>query len=192
MFYPSMKTLSVSLAALVALTISALAQMPQVGPGSIKIGKVLPAMVKTPEYNLTSGPTKRSRNRDWLEIEVEFETKPDDIDELTFKYTILVEKKLLDGEVTHVNIPSKDHFSVMYIGPRTLEKLSGGKGVGPNSIENVWIEVSRQGQVLGKASFRPGNPPNLPHLTGLVLNKDETPFAPLFYDRYEAIKKSGR
>jgi hypothetical protein len=52
------------------------------------------------------------------------------------------------------------------------------------------VEVSKQGQVLDKASFKPGAPPNLPHLTGLLLNKDETPFGPLFYDRYEAIKKS--
>jgi len=32
--------------------------------------------------------------------------------------------------------------------------------------------------------------PNLPHLAGLVLNKMETPFAPLYFDRYEAIKMS--
>ena len=79
------------------------AQAP-VGPGSIKLGKVQPAVVKTPEFNLTSGPTKRSKPADWLEIEVEYETKPDDIDELTFKFTVMFEKKLLDGEVTYANI----------------------------------------------------------------------------------------
>ena len=31
--------------------------------------------------------------------------------------------------------------------------------------------------------------PNGPKLTGLILNKNETPFAPLYFDRYEAIKK---
>lgn len=185
-----MKTLSLSLCTLFVLAFGASAQT-LVGPGSVKLGKVQPAVVKTPEYNLTSGPTKRSKTGDWLEVEVEFETKPEDIDELTFKYTILLERKLLDGEVTHINIPKgKDRFSVMYVSPRTIERLTGGKALTAGSIENVWIEVSKQGQVLDRASFKPGAAPNLPHMTGMVLNKDETPFAPLFYDRYEAIKKS--
>lgn len=185
-----MKTFSLFACALVALGMAASAQSSVVGPGSIKLGKVQPEVVKTPEFSLTSGPTKRSKLGQWLEVEVEYETKPEDIDELTFKFTILVEKKLLDGEVTHINIPKgREHYSVMYVTPRTLEKLTGGKPLTGTSIENVWVEVSKQGQVLDRSSFRPGVPPNLPHIPGLVLNKDETPFAPLFYDRYEAIKK---
>ncbi len=184
-----MKTFSLFAGALVALALSASAQTP-VGPGSVKLGRVAPEVIKTPEFQVTGGPQKRSKIGQWLEVEVEFESKPEDIDELTFKFTILVEKKLLDGEVTHINIPKgRDHYSVMYVSPRTLEKLTGGKPLTGGSIENVWVEVSKQGQILDRGSFRPGVPPNLPHLAGLVLNKDETPFAPLFFDRYEAIKK---
>lgn len=188
-----MKTLLFSLAAISALALSASAQT-LVGPGSVKISKIQPAVVKTPEFNLTSGPTKRSKNLDWLEVEVEFETKPELIDELTFKFMILIEKKLLDGEVTYVSIGSKpkDHYAVAYVSPKSLDRLTGGKALTGSSIENVWVEVSKQGQVLAKDSFKPGAPPNLPHLSGMVLNKDETPFAALFYDRYEAIKKAGR
>ncbi|MGB8170625.1 MAG: Amuc_1102 family pilus-like protein [Chthoniobacteraceae bacterium] len=185
-----MKKFLLSACALTVTAIAASAQTP-VGPGSVKLGKVQPEVVKTPEYNITGGPQKRSKIGQWLEVEVEFETKPEDIDELTFKYTILMEKKLLDGEVTHIAIPKgRDHYSVIYVSPRAIEKLTGGKPLTGGSIENVWVEVSKQGQILDKASFRPGVPPNLPHLAGLVLNKDETPFAPLFYDRYEAIKKT--
>jgi hypothetical protein len=183
-----MKTLSISAAALLALLWQAAAQAP-VGPGSVKLGKVQPEVIKTPEYNITGGPQKRSKVGQWLEVEVDFETKPEDIDELTFKYTIMVEKKLLDGEVTHINIPKgRDHYSVMYVAPRSLEKLTGGRPLSPASIENAWVIVSKQGQVLDQASFKPGPVPNLPHLSGMVLNKMETPFAPLFFDRYEAIK----
>jgi hypothetical protein len=185
-----MKTLSLLACALALTALSASAQV-AIGPGSVKLGKAQPEVVKTPEYNVTGGPQKRSKIGNWLEVEVDFETKVDDIDELTFKYTILIEKKLLDGEVTHVNIPKgKDHYSVVYVSPRSLDKLTGGKALTGASIENVWVEVSRQGQLLDKTSFRPGVPPNLPHQAGMVLNKDETPFAPLFYDRYEAIKKT--
>jgi hypothetical protein len=156
--------------------------------GDVKITKVSPSAPKTPDFQFTGTP-KRSKLGQWLEVEVEFETKPEDIDELTFKYTILIEKKLLDGEVTHVNIPKgREHFSVMYVAPRTLEKLTDGKALTASSIENVWVEVSKQGQVLHKDSFKPGNQPNLQHIQGMVLNKMETPFAPLYFDRYEAVK----
>ncbi len=185
-----MKTATLSILATLALGLQSFAQAP-VGPGSVKLGKVSPAAVKTPEYNLTSGPTKRSRAADWLEIEVDYETKPDDIEELTFKFTISFEKKLLDGEATYVTIAkAREHFAVVYISPKTIEKLTGGKAFTASAIENVWVEVSKSGLVLDKASWKPGVIPNAAHIPGMVLNKDETPFAPLFYDRYEALKKA--
>ena len=185
-----MKTSYLSLLAVVAFGVPAFAQAP-VGPGSVKLGKVQPAMVKTPEFNLTSGPTKRSRPADWLEIEVEYETKPEDIDELTFKYTVQFEKKLLDGEVSYVNVAqSREHFAVIYISPKAIAKLTKGKPMTAASIENVWVEVSKSGQVLDKASHKPGPVPSAQHISGFLLRKDQTPFAPLFYDRYEEIKST--
>jgi hypothetical protein len=183
-----MKIFVFSLVAIAVLSLTASAQAP-VGPGSVKLGKIQPAVITSPQYQIIGGPQKRVIYGNWLEVEVEFASQPEVIDELTFKYTILLEKKLLDGEVTHVNIPAgKDHFSVMYVAPRTLQRLTGGKPLTNSSIENVWIQVTKQGQILDQSSFRPGPMPNLPHIGGLVLNKNETPFAPLFYDRYEAIK----
>lgn len=187
-----MKTLHLLACAVASIGVSASAfAQAQVGPGSVKLGKLQPEVVKTPEFNLTSGPIKRSKPAQWLEVEVEYETKPEEIDDLTFKFTILFEKKLLDGEVTYVNIPKgRDHYAVMYVSPHSIEKLTGGKPLTAGSIENVWVELSKSGQVLDRASFRPGAMPNAQHTAGMVLNKDETPFAPLFYDRYEAIKKT--
>lgn len=184
-----MKTFLISAVALAAFLYQASAQVP-VGPGSVKISKIEPAGVKTPEYPISGGPQKRSKVGTWLEVEVEFETKVPDIDELTFAYVIMVENNLLTGSVTHVNIPAgKDHYSVVYVAPRTLDKLLGGKPMTGASIQNVWVTVSRQGQVLDQmAAPRKVAIPNLPQTAGLVLNKAETPFAPLFYDRYEAIK----
>lgn len=184
-----MKTPVLSILAITALGLSAFAQAP-VGPGAVKLGKVQPAVVKTPEFNLTSGPTKRSKNADWLEVEVEYETKVD-IDELTFKYTLQIEGKLLDGEVTYVAVAKdKEHYAVMYVSPKAIKQLTGGKALTAGSIENVWVEVTRQGQKLDPqtAAFKPGAPKNVAHVAGFVLRKDQTPFAPLFYDRYEEIK----
>jgi hypothetical protein len=181
--------LAFSVACFFAALVSPVFCQAPVGPGAVKISKIQPSVVKTPEYQITGGQNKRSKLGEWLEVEVEFETKPEEIDELTFRYTIFVERKLLDGEVTHVSIPKgRDRFSVVFVSPRSLERLTGGKPLTPASIENVWVEVTRQGQRLDTSSFRPGAVPNLPHIPGMVLNKNETPFAPLYFDRYEAIK----
>ena len=184
-----MKTPALSLLAITALGLHALAQSP-VGPGSVKLGKVQPAVVKTPEFNLTSGPVKRSKNADWLEVEVEYETTMN-IPELTFKYTMQIEGKLLDGEVTYVAVAKdKEHFAVMYVSPKAIKELTGGKALTSGSIENVWVDALSQGQKLDPktAQFKGGAPKNVAHVTGFVLRKDQTPFAPLFYDRYEEIK----
>ncbi|MEO6567727.1 MAG: Amuc_1102 family pilus-like protein [Opitutaceae bacterium] len=187
-----MKTLLFSVAALSALVLSASAQT-LVGPGSVKISKIQPTAVKTPEYQITGGQGKRYKLGDWLEVEVEYETKPEIIDELTFKFTILMDKKLLDGDVTYVNIAKdRSHYAVMYISPKNLDRITGGKAFTASSIENVWIEVLKNGQALDKSSVKQGPVPNLPHLPGMVLPKDETPFGPLYYDRYEAQKKTVR
>jgi len=184
-----MKTLSLSLLAIGAFATQVFAQQAAVGPGSVKLDKVEPAGVKSPEYQITGGPQKRYKVGTWLEVEVQYETAPEDIDELTFNYTVMVENKLADGSVTYVNIPKgKEHYAVMYIPPRALEKLLNGKAMSGASVQNAWVSVSRQGQILGQAAFKPAAIPNLPRVAGLLLNKNDTPFAPLFYDRYEAIK----
>ncbi len=186
-----MKLFSVAAVAAVAafaFASESLAQTP-VAPGSVKIGKVQPSVVKTPEYQIVGGQNKRFKNRDWLEVEVEFATTQEEIDELTFKFSILIEGKLLDGEATYVAIPKdREHYGVMYVAPRTLEKLTGGKTLTNASIQNVWVTVSHSGQILGEAAFKQERQPNLPHITGAVLNKDQTPFAPLYFDRYETLK----
>lgn len=184
-----MKIFSLTACAVLGFALHASAQVP-VGPGSVKVGKVSVEAPTSPEYQIT-GTQKRSKNEKWLEFEVEYATMPEEIDELTFKFTALIEKRLLTGEVTYVNIlKGKDHFAVMYISPKGIARLTGGKALSGAGIENVWVEVSRQGQKLDVGAFKPGAPPNLPQVAGMVLKKDETPFAPLFFDRYEAIKTS--
>jgi len=188
-FFP-MKILPVALAALLVLSLSARAQAP-VGPGAVKLGKIEPAFVTTPEIQYTGGPQKRTgRAQKWLEIEVAYETKPESIDELTFKYSVIFDKQLINGEVTYANISKGEHFAVMYVTPKGLEKLTKGKGPNANSVENVFVEINRQGQKLDGAGFKQGNLPNMPQLTGFLFNKNQTPFAPLFYDRYEEIKSA--
>jgi len=183
-----MKTIALAFLSLAILGTGALAQAP-VGPTSIKVGRVEVSAPSTPEYQITGGQNKRYKTAKWLEFEVGYETKVDEIDELTFAFSALIENKLLDGEVTYVNIAKgPDHFAVMYISPKSIDKLTQGKTLTASSIQNVWVEVRYKGQLIGKESYKPGNPPNVQRVPGMVVNKTMTPFAPLFYDRYEEIK----
>lgn len=184
-----MKILALALASLLCIPAAAFAQAP-IGPGSVKLGKVSPEVVKTPEYQVT-GANKRSKLGSWLEFEIEFETKAEEIPELTFTFTAQIEGKLLTGEVTYVNIAKgREHYAVMYISPKSIEKLTGGKTLTGAGIQNVWVKVEKDGVNLDPpmASFKAGPIPNAAKLPGLLLNKSQTPFAPLYYDRYEEIK----
>src|SRR5690606_17073462 len=109
---------------------------------------------------------------------------------------ILVNKTLFVGETTHVNIAKgRDRRSVMYIAPNTLERLMGGKPFNASAIENVGVELLKQGQLVAVQSLKDARGPwwqQFPQTTGYVLNKNDTPFAPLYWDRYEAIKPNSR
>jgi hypothetical protein len=187
-----MRTLTISLLAIGALAASALAQGVAVSPGAIKVEKVSPAVVKTPEFQITGGQNKRYTLGQWLEMEVEYETKIDMIDELTFAYKVQINGKLLVGEMTYVEIPKgREHYAVAYVAPRTLENLMGGKPLTGASIQGIWVDVSHTGQVLGQTSMTRTPVPNLPQMSNLILRKDQTPFASLYWDRYEALKPKG-
>jgi len=189
-----MKTFLVSAAALVAFLYQPAAQAQAPIPvvrGAVKISKITPAIVKTPDIQFTGGTQKRSKPGEWLEVEVEFEVKIEEADELTFDYTIAFEKKLFTGTVTCVNIPKgRERYVVMYMAPRTLEKFTGGKTPTLANVDNVWIECKHQGAPIDEQAVKPGPIPPVARNSGIVLNKNETPFSPLFYDRYEAIKQT--
>lgn len=173
-----------------------------------QISKITPDMVTTPDYNYSFGPKgkKVSKNKDFLEVEVTFDwqprlKKPEFLDEVTVNYYILLNNKsrenqqgtLLTGSVTHVAIPqAKGLNSVMYVSPRTLERFFEGKA--PNSasagVVDVGVTITQQGRLVAESSWKGKGQwwSTLQQVSGYVLNKNETPFAPLAWDYYEAIK----
>ncbi len=185
------KGLAISLALLV-LPLVARAQAPRAGE-EFRINKISRNLITTPQFTYTGAqqytPNQRER---WLEVEVEFAAAPEFTDELTFKYYILVNGKMLTGEVTHVSVAAgRDNRSVMYVSPRTLSRIMGGKPMSPNSIQNVAVQIVQQGAVKSESSLERAAAnwfTALPQVNGAVLNKNETPFAPLYWDRYEQIK----
>lgn len=143
----------------------------------------------------------------WLEVETEFDSLQE-FPELTFKYSLIltgkngVPPKLLEGEVVHVDVaPGRERHSVMYIAPKTLNRLSDNKMFSINNIYGIYVEIISGGQIIafGQKSAK-GSYENFvksrdaltDKVTDAFLNKNQTPFAPLFFDYHEAVKPSAR
>ncbi len=162
----------------------------------------------------------KGKSKGFLAVETAFdwqpkEKKPAFLDELTVNYYILLANKgadpenpqaetLLTGSVTHVSIPQeKDLKSVIYVSPRTLEKFFAGKmpATFANLLKDVGVTITRGGEVVAQGSWKSdirhktpwwesSTPPMTP-TPGLLLNKNQTPFAPLVWDYYEEVKPTG-
>jgi hypothetical protein len=149
----------------------------------------------SPDFELQNGETKRYTPGRWLEIEVEFSASAP-AHELQFHYNVLLAGTLLVGDVTHVDVPAgQSLFSVMYVPPRGLNVALRGQQVNSSNVQNIDVQILRPGMAapLADKMLRPGPAfyQTMQQVTGVLLNKTQTPFAPLWWDRYEAVKPPG-
>ena len=184
-------------ALILPLTLLAGGTFAQTRSAEFQLTKITKNLVSTPQFTYTGAQQYPANQRDrWLEVEVEFVATPEFTDELTFKYFILVNGKLLTGEVTHVNVAAgRENRSVVYVSPKGLARFMGNRAVTPSSIDNVAVQITQKGAIKSELSFTrtPGQwYAGLPAVSGFVLNKNDTPFAPLYWDRYEQIKPTAR
>ncbi len=174
------------------------------------ITKVTPATQASPSFSISGYDKRVSKGKDWLEVEVAFDwqsraKEPKFTEELTFNYYILLnnaqftaDKKqtLLTGSVTHSSIPQgRDLHSVVYVSPRTLERFFEGRppANAQQTIYDVGVTISKQGQLVAEYTLKGKGAwwTQFQQTPGYVLNKNETPFGPLAWDYYEAIKARG-
>ena len=163
------------------------------GASDFQITKITKNLISAPQFTYTGAEQYQANQRDrWLEVEVEFSAAPEFTDELTFKYYILFNGKLLTGEVSHTNIAAgTSNRSVMYVSPRTLARFGGNRPVTASSFQNIAVQIEQQGVVKDELSLvhAPAQRfATMPQISGFVVNKDQTPFAPLYWGRYEQIK----
>lgn len=173
-----------------ALTTSAFGQ---IRATDFQLTKINRNFIASPDYSITGAEAYHANLRDrWLEVEAEFAAAPQFTPELTFKYYVLLAGQVLTGEVTHVNIAAgRELRSVMYVSPRSLAHFMGNRPVTINSVENIAVQILQQGALKNELSLARARPEwfsLVPQVSGFMLNKDETPFAPLYWDRYEQIK----
>ena len=154
-------------------------------------------MVRAPEYHATNtSPTRRQR--EWLEIRVDFQTRPDWIDELTFTYYVVLQNRrpepnqpeftLYTGQSAYVNIArTNDGRSTVYVHPSTVERFG--------RLYRVGVVVTSAGRTLAMESAPTGEGrwwEQLPPQQGYVLSRMETPFAMVNFNDFEMAKPPTR
>src|SRR5205823_13986799 len=109
------RTILITAIILLAIVVTVIAQ-----PRSavdFQLLKISTNFISSPQFTYTgAGQFQVDQRERWLEVEVTFACAPEFTDELTLKYFILVNGKLLTGEVTHVNIPAgRENRSVISV-----------------------------------------------------------------------------
>ncbi len=164
----------------------------------INIRKITPdKKASTPRYEMKpSIPMQRTLN--WTSITVTYDVDPPGnnewLDELTFTYYVLVRKKageqpkLLKGDVTYINIAKgRGLLADIFLHPSTVARFG--------NVDRVAVLVSYRGQILAGESLPASSQrwwEQLPPTEGLLLNRQQTPFAMVNFDDYEAIKPAAR
>ncbi len=190
-----MKTIRIPLL-VIAMVCLASARAQTTASGNFSVTKITKNLITSPQFSYTGAQQYVANQRDpWLEVEVEFTSTAEFTDDLTFKYFIAVNGNVLTGEVTHMNVMAgKGNRSVMYVPPKALERFNGNRPVTSTAIQNITVQIVQQGAVKDEANLVRAAAKwyaALPQVPGLLLNKNETPFAPLYWDRYEQIKATG-
>ena len=210
--HPSFSKFSAAIL-LTLLAISTFARAQQSALNSeVQITKIEPVFIGSPKI-AAGGYSKQGTGRPgtWLEVEVTFERsalpkEPKMAEELTFNYYVLLKNErftedkkptLLTGSVVHVHVPQERGLhSVVFGNPRTLASFFDGKAPAnvQQAVVDVGVTITGKNGLLASATFSKGrqgwwdNTALYTPTPGALLNKNETPFAPLEWDYYESIK----
>ncbi|MEI8235265.1 MAG: Amuc_1102 family pilus-like protein [Verrucomicrobiota bacterium] len=155
-----------------------------------------------PSPDFGNQPGIRWTPQKWGRMDVTFDAVPDFTEELTFNYYVLYDdhaspSRLFVGRVNHVNIAKGAGLhSVMYISPKTIQRLTQRKPVNFTSLPltQVTVTITKPGVAapLAVGNFKAGGHgewwTTMKQEEGFLVNKSETPFAPVCWDYYEAVK----
>ena len=191
---------AVLIALLTVCSISVPAQQPAGGGGGdggkvLMLKDIVGGAVLTPEYQVKRNP-QNARVKNWYQVVADYETKPEWLDEVEFTYFVLVEnpkatrgpkQNLFKGSVTYINVNEGKHRSDMFLHPNTVARFG--------EVKAVAVVVSVQGRIVAMESKPRSNQrwwEQLAPVEGLLLSRDKTPFAPLYFDDYEPVKQAAK
>jgi hypothetical protein len=198
----ALAALAASAAALTFLAAPANAQ------GKAEVGNLIFDNIPSPE--VPTGKSKAFKPKDWLEVEAGIkipatnadQKKAGFINQVTVKWYVAVKNPdgkgviKLSKTINHINVPvDEEIFSSVYMSPSALKRLTGSDRAGKGAVEAVGVEVLVDGEKVGQAAVKQKegwwNAGSLSDQSDKfpLLNKDETPFAMLWWDRYAEIQK---
>jgi hypothetical protein len=202
------KTFSIGLALAALLSSASLNAQQQ----KATVGKIVFDALPSPQINVIKD--KKFTPKDWLEAEAEITIPPANaeqkkigfIDQVTVKWYIAV--KGVEGakgfvkltkDITHINVPvDEPFFSSVYISPNLFKRLTGKDRASKDALEVVGLEVLINGVVSGAGTSEKTvgwwTAASLSDMSSKfpLLNKNETPFKMLWYDRFAEISEDKR
>lgn len=160
-------------------------------------------LMRTPNYRTDAAGGLKPPGQ-WVQITVYYDTEPEWVDELLFRYYVLTENtedgqkkySLFRNTVTYVDIErGRNHMSTVFLRPSAIKRY--GKPVA------IGVEVVYQGKVVDEKTEKAiGTLPDgkwweHPNVVeskfvsirdGYLLNRAQSPFALINIDDYEVIK----
>lgn len=177
---------------------------------SYKINKIEPALIDSPDIAAGNYRKQTKTKSKWLEVDLSFQR--DDRDSASFSGDVVVnyfillnnakfqsdgKPTLLTGTVTHTDVPvGRQLHAAAFVSPQALNKLFGGKipatisqaitDLGASiSVNGAVAAISTlKGSVVGDKGWWDTGTDNMTSTSGLVLEKEKTPFANLSWDYY--------
>jgi len=163
-----------------------------------------------PSPDVQIGKNKSFKPKDWLEVEAGIkipamnadQKKSGFINQVTVKWYVAMDNPDAKGviklskTINHINVPvDEEIFSSVYMSPANLKRLTGKDKAGKSAVKAVGLEVLVDGVKVGQGTIKEKegwwNAGSLSDQSDKfpLLNKDETPFAMLWWDRYAEIQK---
>jgi len=166
------------------------------GRSNFDIKNITQKQTDAPNYSVAAnlGGRPSTLARKWLMIEVQFESEVEWADDVQVKYYVLIgkgqERRLFVGEVTHINVAKgQQHYSAMFMQPNTLKRYGAGE------IEQVTVRIFHKGTLASTKSepaVKDGWWDRFQPTPGYLLAPQDTPWAMIADERFEAVKPTTR
>jgi hypothetical protein len=178
-----------------------------------KVAGEKPTFDDLPSPEFSGGKQKSFKPKDWLEIEAKLkislspEPKSKTCEKLTVKWYIAVKNPeksgtflLLTKDIEHVNAPlDEDIYCSVYLSPASIKRLTGSDKGGKNAVQYVGYEVLINGEKVvaetdkGKVGWWNAATDKISRSDSVpLLNKSETPFSTMWWDRYAEVAVPGK
>ena len=199
-----------------SITASAFIAALSIGSASGQAAKAViekPAFDDLPSPEFPGGKSKAFKPKDWLEIETKLnlslspEPASKTCDKVIVKWYVADKNPekpgtflLISKDIEYVNVPlSEDVYCSVYLSPSSIKRLTGFDRAGKGSVEYVGFEVLINGEKVaqetskGKVGWWSAASDKISRTEKVpLLNKAETPFASMWWDRYAEVSAERR